>query len=250
MFVLKHFLFPHLIHYSNFCYWDLINSGLNQPTCEVVIAKMLCGLVVLWVVTWTPYAIVSLVGITGYGHLLSPSNSMIPALLAKTAACVNPFVYALNHPKIKREIIYRLFRKIYQPDPIDLGSDSIRLQDLKTTHFNHVHCRVSVNSSRGRFYNRRSRSSFDSRNFQNSLNLTSFPKGPRIMENTVSKNELSIIRLDVQEVNPPKTILWIKDESKPSGSSINPSQDNVKSEPQTLIKNDVPTTAMLESISA
>ena len=70
------------------------------------------------------------------------------------------------------------------------------------------------------------------------------------MENTVSKNELSIIRLDVQEVNPPKTILWIKDESKPSGSSINPSQDNVKSEPQTLIKNDVPTTAMLESISA
>ena len=76
-------------------------SGVNQPDVEVTIAKIVIGLVTLWTITWTPYALVSLIGISGYGHILTPFDSMVPALVAKTAACIDPFVYSLNHPKIR-----------------------------------------------------------------------------------------------------------------------------------------------------
>lgn len=36
---------------------------------------------------------------------------MLPALFAKTASCVDPFIYALNHPKIRKEIFSRLCRR-------------------------------------------------------------------------------------------------------------------------------------------
>lgn len=38
---------------------------------------------------------------------------MAPALFAKTAACIDPFIYSLNHPKIRREILQRLFRRFF-----------------------------------------------------------------------------------------------------------------------------------------
>ena len=40
---------------------------------------------------------------------------MIPALFAKSAACVDPFIYALNHPKIRKEIFNRVYRRIFHP---------------------------------------------------------------------------------------------------------------------------------------
>ena len=66
------------------------------------------SLVLLWLLAWTPYAIVSLIGISGHGDLLTPTATVIPALFAKLSACINPFVYSLTHPKIKKEVISRL----------------------------------------------------------------------------------------------------------------------------------------------
>jgi hypothetical protein len=34
---------------------------------------------------------------------------MLPALFAKSAACIDPFIYSLNHPKIRHEIIRRIY---------------------------------------------------------------------------------------------------------------------------------------------
>lgn len=38
---------------------------------------------------------------------------MLPALFAKLAACIDPFVYSLNHPKIRFEIMCRLQNYLY-----------------------------------------------------------------------------------------------------------------------------------------
>ena len=58
---------------------------------------------------WTPYAVVALIGTSGYADLLTPFNTMLPALFAKSAACIDPFIYSLNHPKIRQEIMQRLY---------------------------------------------------------------------------------------------------------------------------------------------
>lgn len=34
---------------------------------------------------------------------------MIAGTFGKSAACIDPFIYALNHPKIRRAIIFRFF---------------------------------------------------------------------------------------------------------------------------------------------
>ena len=85
---------------------------------EVTIAKIVIGLVGLWLIAWTPYALVALIGISGNGHLLTPLVTMIPALFAKSAACIDPFVYSLNHPKIKAELFSR-FRRLFVSSPRD-----------------------------------------------------------------------------------------------------------------------------------
>lgn len=44
---------------------------------------------------------------------LQPFNAMLPAMFAKTAACVDPFIYSLNHPKIRQEIFFRLYHRFF-----------------------------------------------------------------------------------------------------------------------------------------
>lgn len=53
---------------------------------------------------WTPYCLVSLIGILGYKDSISPLTSMIPGIMAKTAACVDPYLYAVTHPRFRAEL--------------------------------------------------------------------------------------------------------------------------------------------------
>ena len=99
------------------CDWFFAGTKPLQQI-EVTIAKIVIGLVGLWLIAWTPYALVALIGISGNGHLLTPLVTMIPALFAKSAACIDPFVYSLNHPKIKAELFSR-FRRLFVSSPRD-----------------------------------------------------------------------------------------------------------------------------------
>lgn len=44
---------------------------------ELPTAKITLGLVALWISSWTPYATVALLGISGYQHRLTPSKLLI-----------------------------------------------------------------------------------------------------------------------------------------------------------------------------
>lgn len=46
-----------------------------------------------------------------------PFGSMLPAMFAKSASCIDPFIYSLNHPKIQREIAVRLYRRFVLRPP-------------------------------------------------------------------------------------------------------------------------------------
>ena len=98
---------------------------------EEKLAKNFLLLIAAWTIAWTPYAVVSLVGLFGYGHLISvsftlrqrfvslynifnsfilaqPYASMITALFAKLASCTDPFLYSLNNPQIKEIVDWHL----------------------------------------------------------------------------------------------------------------------------------------------
>lgn len=57
-----------------------------------------------WVFAWTPYCIVSLIGIMGYGSSISPFASMLPSIFAKSACCIDPYLYAVTHPRFRTEL--------------------------------------------------------------------------------------------------------------------------------------------------
>jgi hypothetical protein len=84
-------------------------AGWRQCNIEVVIAKIVVVLVAMWMISWTPYAFVALLGISGNQTRLTPGMTMFPALFAKFSACVNPIIYTLTHPKIKKEILRRWY---------------------------------------------------------------------------------------------------------------------------------------------
>ncbi|XP_032513103.2 opsin, ultraviolet-sensitive-like isoform X1 [Danaus plexippus] len=77
---------------------------------EIKIALLVIIVIALFFISWTPYAIVALLGIFGQKNLITPLVSMVPALFCKTAACINPFIYIITHPKFRKEFQKLLFK--------------------------------------------------------------------------------------------------------------------------------------------
>ncbi|EEB19925.1 class A rhodopsin-like G-protein coupled receptor GPRop3, putative [Pediculus humanus corporis] len=87
---------------------------IQRPELKAAVT-VIC-IVCLWTLSWTPYAVVALLGITGNEKYISPMSSMIPALFCKTASCIDPFVYAATNRRFRNEL-KRKYRKRsrYQP---------------------------------------------------------------------------------------------------------------------------------------
>lgn len=50
----------------------------------------------------------SLIGAFGNKSLLTPGVTMIPACTCKFVACLDPYVYAISHPRYRMELQKRL----------------------------------------------------------------------------------------------------------------------------------------------
>lgn len=88
---------------------------------EIKLALLVIAVIALFFISWTPYAVVALLGIFGRKNLITPISSMIPALFCKTTACINPFIYIITHPKFRKE-----FKKMLYMDK------SKRMNTMKT----------------------------------------------------------------------------------------------------------------------
>ncbi|KAK8741698.1 hypothetical protein OTU49_002348 [Cherax quadricarinatus] len=80
----------------------------QERSVEIRIAKVCMGLFFMFVVSWTPYAVVALIGAFGDRSKLTPLISMLPALNCKFVACIDPWVYAINHPRYRLELQKRM----------------------------------------------------------------------------------------------------------------------------------------------
>nr|BAM95293.1 UV-sensitive opsin [Anthocharis scolymus]BAP11273.1 UV-sensitive opsin [Byasa alcinous] len=93
------------------------NQASGAESAEIRIAKAALTVCFLYVASWTPYGVMSLIGAFGDQTLLTPAVTMIPALTCKGVACIDPWVYAISHPKYRQELQRRMpWLQIDEPD--------------------------------------------------------------------------------------------------------------------------------------
>jgi r-opsin len=77
------------------------NSDQQAVSAEIRIAKVACINVTLWVLAWTPFTVVCMLGTWGDTSKITPLICELPVILAKTSCVYNPIIYALSHPKYR-----------------------------------------------------------------------------------------------------------------------------------------------------
>ncbi|XP_076159253.1 opsin 4xa isoform X1 [Alosa pseudoharengus] len=68
---------------------------------EWKLAKIAFVVIIVYVLSWSPYAAVTLIAWAGYGSILTPYSKTVPAVIAKASAIYNPFIYAIIHSKYR-----------------------------------------------------------------------------------------------------------------------------------------------------
>lgn len=91
-------LFIHIISYwlvwnRPFIRFISFSSHLSVPFTVLTILLLMAA--------WTPYGTMALIGSFGNKSLLTPGVTMLPACTCKFVACVDPYVYAISHPKYR-----------------------------------------------------------------------------------------------------------------------------------------------------
>ncbi|XP_026528411.1 melanopsin [Notechis scutatus] len=71
---------------------------------EWKLAKVAFVAIVVYVVSWSPYACVTLIAWAGYARVLTPYSKSVPAVIAKASAIHNPIIYAIIHPSYRKTI--------------------------------------------------------------------------------------------------------------------------------------------------
>lgn len=88
---------------------EIVTSRVGQQEekrkTDIRLGYMVIGALMLWLVSWTPYAVVALMGVFNLKEYISPLGSMIPALFCKAASCMDPWFYAITHPRFKKEMM-------------------------------------------------------------------------------------------------------------------------------------------------
>ena len=80
------------------------NADAKAESAEVRIAKVAITNVTLWICIWTPYAVVVMIAAFGDRNMVTPMVSQLPSFCSKLASVLNPFVFAISHPKFREAL--------------------------------------------------------------------------------------------------------------------------------------------------
>lgn len=83
------------------------NQDTAKASVEVRIAKACITVCFLFVASWTPYAVLALIGAFGDKSLLTPGVTMIPACTCKFVACIDPWWVIHISPFSSFSLIYK-----------------------------------------------------------------------------------------------------------------------------------------------
>lgn len=83
-------------------------TNVSDTSAEIRIAKIAFTIYFLFICAWTPYGIVTLIPSFGSTDLITPMVSMIPGMACKSVSCIDPWVYAISHPRYRKELEKRI----------------------------------------------------------------------------------------------------------------------------------------------
>ncbi|KYO38017.1 opsin 4xa [Alligator mississippiensis] len=106
---------------------------------EWKLAKIAFVVIIVFVVSWSPYACVTLIGWAGQGDILTPYSKSVPAIIAKASTIYNPIIYAIIHPKYRNTIRSAVpcLRFLIRISKSDLLSGSINESSFRTSLSSH-----------------------------------------------------------------------------------------------------------------
>ncbi|CAC5385363.1 OPN4 [Mytilus coruscus] len=81
-----------------------ISSSKERLKVEWRATKAAMILVVVFCISWTPYAIIALIGQFSDTSFITPLSSALPGLFAKMSSFFNPIIYTLLHSKYRKMI--------------------------------------------------------------------------------------------------------------------------------------------------
>nr|BAQ54936.1 opsin, arthropsin type [Indolestes peregrinus] len=67
-------------------------------------AEVILTLILLFLISWTPYSVISLIGQFGDMQKITPWTATLPAIFAKASVIYNPIVYGLSHPHFRSSV--------------------------------------------------------------------------------------------------------------------------------------------------
>ncbi|XP_063074194.1 melanopsin-A-like [Engraulis encrasicolus] len=76
----------------------------NRLQNDWKMAKVALIVILLYVISWSPYSCVALMAFAGHTDKLTPYIHSVPAVIAKASAIHNPIIYAITHPKYRSAI--------------------------------------------------------------------------------------------------------------------------------------------------
>ena len=88
------------------------NADQQQVSAEIRAAKVAIMNVTLWLMAWTPFAAVCMLGTWGDSSKITPLVCELPVILAKTSCAYNPIIYAMSHPKYREVDFFSCFYSI------------------------------------------------------------------------------------------------------------------------------------------
>ena len=74
----------------------------DMLSTEAKINQVAITSVLIWLLAWTPYTVVCLLGQFGPRHLVTPLVYQIPSLSANICTVFNSIVFGFSHPNIKK----------------------------------------------------------------------------------------------------------------------------------------------------
>lgn len=81
---------------------------------EKKVAKMCFLMIFIFLIFWMPYIVICFMVVNGYGHLVTPTVSLVSYLFAKSSTVYNPIIYIIMIRKFRRSLFqllcFRLLR--------------------------------------------------------------------------------------------------------------------------------------------
>ncbi|XP_066488250.1 melanopsin-like [Tiliqua scincoides] len=115
-------------------------SSVSQSIkSEWKLAKIAFVAIVVFVVSWSPYACVTLIAWAGHSSVLNPYSKSVPAVIAKASAIYNPIIYAIIHPRYRRTIRSAVpcLRFLIRISKSDLSTTSMSESSFRTSMSRH-----------------------------------------------------------------------------------------------------------------